>query len=338
VYQSLGQYEKALDDFRAAQRLTPNDALDYANLLTVLVNLNRAKDARAVVEETTAKKLDSPGIRLALYQLAFLENDEAGMNEIAAWAADRPGDDSVLLYYQADTAAYRGQLAKARELSKQAVAAARRAGRDERAAGCEAAAALREGLFGNGAEAKKYAASALKDSNGRDVQFISGLALGMVGDRQTAVELADALKSRFPDDTIVQFNYLPTLYAQIALDDGDPARAIEFLKTASSYEFGLAGSSTYSTYLYPVYVRGQAYLAAKNGAAAAAEFQKILHWPGVVSDEPIGALAHLGLARARAMNGEIAESRTAYGSFLTLWKNADSGFPLLSAAQAEVPK
>jgi serine/threonine protein kinase/tetratricopeptide (TPR) repeat protein len=338
VQQSLGQYEKSLEDFRQAIRLAPNDVVNYGNLVTALVNLNRVKEAKAAATEAAAKKLDSPDLRVALYQLAFLQSDEVAMSEQVQWAAERPGDDSVLLYYQADTAAYYGQLNKARELSRQAVAAADRAGRKERAAASEAAAGLREALFGNGAEAKRFAANALKHSNGRDVQFIAGLALAMVGDREKAVEMADALKSHYPDDTIVQFNYLPTIYAQIALDDRDPARALEFLKNAVPYELGLAGSSTYSTYLYPVYIRGQAFLAARDGAAAAAEFQKILNWPGVVSDEPIGALAHLGLARARAMNGETADARTSYNNFLTLWKNADSGFPFLAAVQAEAPK
>jgi len=338
VQQSLGQYEKSLEDFRQAIRLAPNDVLNYGNLVTALVNLNRVKEAKAAATEAAAKKLDSPDLRVALYQLAFLQSDEVAMSEQVQWAAERPGDDSVLLYYQADTAAYFGQLNKARELSRQAVAAADRAGRKERAAGSEAAAGLREALFGNGAEAKGFAANALKHSNGRDVQFIAGLALAMVGDREKAVEMADALKSHYPDDTIVQFNYLPTIYAQIALDDRNPAQAVEFLKNAVPYELGLAGSSTYSTYLYPVYIRGQAFLAARDGAAAAAEFQKILNWPGVVSDEPIGALAHLGLARARAMNNETADARTSYNNFLTLWKNADSGFPFLAAVQAEAPK
>ncbi len=338
VYQTLGQYEKSLQQFREALRLAPNDVLNYGNLFTVLVNMNRVKEAHATAAEAVSKKLDSPDMRLARYQLAFLQNDEAEMGEQVKWAANRPGDDAVLLYYQADTAGYSGQLNKAREFSRQAVAAAQRAGRQERAAGCEAAAALREALFGNGAEAKRFATNALNHSNGRDVQFVAGLALAMVGDRDRAVQFADALKSRFPDDTIVQFNYLPTMYAQIALYDGDPARAIEFLRAAIPYELGLAGSSSYSTYLYPVYVRGQALLADHQGGAAAAEFQKILNWPGVVINEPIGALAHLGLARARAMNGEANEARKSYGNFLALWKDADSGFPLLSEVRAEAPR
>jgi tetratricopeptide (TPR) repeat protein len=338
VYQTLGQYEKALQSFRASQRLAPDDALEYGNMLLIMVNLNRAKEARAVAAEAAKKKLDSSGIRFALYQLGFLQSDESLMSEEVAWAAHHEEDEAVIVNYEADTAAYYGQLNKARELSKQAVASAERAGRKERAAGCQAAAALREALFGNGGDAKRFAAAAIKTSNGRDVQFVAGLALAIAGDRDKAVELADALKSRYPEDTIVQTNYLPTLYAQIALYDGEPARAIEFLRVAASYELGLAGSSNYSTYLYPVYVRGQAYLASHQGAAAAAEFQKLLNWPGVVSNEPIGALAQLGMGRARAMNGETTEARSAYNSFLGLWKNADNGFPLFSAVQAEAPK
>ena len=338
VYQTLGQYEKSLEEFRATQRLAPNDAVGYSNVLSVLVNLNRVKEARAIAAEAASKKLDSSGIRFALYQLAFLQSDDSGIADQVSWAADRPGDDAVMLYYEADTAAYYGELNKARDLSRQAIAAAERAERPERAAVCQAAAGLREALFGNGAEAKRNAGAALKSSNARDVQFLSTLALAMVGDKERAVEFADALKSRFPQDTIVQFNYLPTIYAQIALFDGDAARAIEFLRAATPYELGLAASSNYSTYMYPVYVRGQSYLAARQGSTAVAEFQKILNWPGVVSNEPIGALALLGLARAHAMNGETADARASYNNFLSLWKNADSSFPFLSAVKAEVPK
>jgi len=165
--------------------------------------------------------------------------------------------------------------------------------------------------------------------------FVAALALALVGDKEKAVEAADVLKSRNPEDTIAKYNYLPTIYAAIALDDGDPARAIGLLKAASANELGLAGGTSYSTYMYPVYVRGLAYLAAKQGDAAAEEFQKILNWSGVVGNEPIGALAHLQLARAQRMNGHTAEAKASYGNFLNLWKNADSGFPFFTAVQAE---
>ena len=338
LYQTLGQYEKALEDFRATQRITPNDAVGYSNLLTVMVNLNRAKEAEAFAADVAAKKLDSAGIRLALYQLAFLESDDASMAAQIHWAGEHESAESVLPCYQADTAAYLGQLNKARELSRQAVAEAQRAGRKERAAGCEAQAALREALFGNGAEARRFAGNALRNSGGKDPLFLGGLALALVGDTDKAVQVAEGLKAGFPEDSIVQFNYLPTLYAQIALNDGDKSRALDFLKTALPYEVGLPGAGSYSTNMYPVYVRAQALLALRQGGEAAAEFQKLLNWPGVVGNEPIGALAQLQLARARAMNGETAEARAAYTTFLSLWKNADSDFPLVSAVRAEVPK
>jgi Tfp pilus assembly protein PilF len=335
LYQNLGQYEKALAQFKQALKLNPNDVLSYGNTVSALVNLNRLKEAKATSEEALAKKLDSTDLRTAMYMLAFLQNDDEGMLKTVAWAAERPEDQSLMLYYQADTAAYRGQLSKARELSHQCIAAAELANRKERAAGCEGAEALREALFGNGAEAKKFAATALQHSSARDVQFVVALSFALVGDKEKSTEAADLLKSRYPEDTIAKFNYLPTIYAAIALDDGDAARAIEFLKAASADELGLAGGTSYSTYMYPVYVRGLAYLAAKQGDAAAAEFQKILSWPGVVVNEPIGALAHLQLARARKMNGQTAEAKTFYGNFLNLWKNADSSFPLVTAVQAE---
>ena len=337
LYQSLGQYEKALEDFKAAQRLS-NSAINYTNLLTVLVNLNRAAEAGKVAADAAAKKIDSPGIRLARYQLAFLQSDDAGMAEQVTWAAEHAADESVLPCYQADTAAFFGQLGKARELTRQAVAEAQHAGRKERAAGCEAQAALREALLGNGGEARRFAGNALRNSSGKDVLFVAALALALVGDTDSAVEVAEGMKVRFPDDTIVQSNYLPTLYAQIALNDGDKSRALEFLKNAAAYELGLPGAGSYSTNMYPLYVRGQALLALHQGGEAAAEFQKILNWQGVVGNEPIGALAQLQLARARNMNGETAEAKAAYNTFLSLWKNADSDFPMVSAVKAEVPK
>ena len=338
LYQNLGQYEKALAQFKQALGLNPNDVLSYANIVSALVNLNQLKEAKATSEEALAKKLDSTDLRSAMYMLALLQNDDDGMQKSVAWAAERPEDQSLMLYYQADTAAYRGQLVKARDLSHQCIAAAALANRKERAAGCEGAEALREALFGNGAEAKKFAATALQHSSARDVQFVAALSFALVDGKDKAAEAADLLKSRYPEDTIAKFNYLPTIYAAIALDDGDPARAIEFLKAASADELGLAGGTNYSTYLYPVYLRGLAYLAAKQGDAAAAEFQKILSWPGVVVNEPIGALAHLQLARARKLNGQPAEAKVSYGNFLNLWKNADSSFPLVTAVQAEAKR
>ena len=138
---------------------------------------------------------------------------------------------------------------------------------------------------------------------------------------------------RFPDDTIVQFNYLPTLRAKLAVSKGNALDALESLRTAMPYELGKTTSA-----LYPAYVRGEAYLTAHQGSEAAAEFQKILDHRGVVVNEPIGALAHLQIGRAYAMQGDIAKARAAYQDFLTLWKDADADIPVLVAAKSEYAK
>jgi eukaryotic-like serine/threonine-protein kinase len=333
LYQNLGRYEKSLVQFRQVQRLNPDDVLGYGNVVGVLVNLNRLREAKDMTAEALGKKLDSEDPRIAMYRMGFLNNDDLGMQQQTSWAAERPEEQSLMLYYQADTSAYAGKLAKARELSRRAIAAAELEGSEERAAGCEGAVA--EALFGNGAEAKQFAASALNRSSARDVQFTSGLALALVGGKDKATEVADLLKSRYPEDTIVKFHYWATVYAAIGLANGAPARAIEFLKAASPIEVGLASGTRYSTYMYPVYVRGLAYIAAKQGDAAAAEFQKVLNWPGVVTNEPIGALVHLQLARANAMQGDGIKARAKYEDFFKLWKDADSDIPILKQAKAE---
>jgi predicted Zn-dependent protease len=216
------------------------------------------------------------------------------------------------------------------------VASANRAEEKETAAGYDAAAALREALFGNPTEARQKAIAALALSEGRDVQFGAALALVLAGDLSRAQTLADDLGKRFPQDTVVQFNYLPTVRAQLALGRGDSSKAIEALQAAAPYELGspISGGA-FSPALYPVYVRGEGYLAAHHGSEAATEFQKILDWRGVVLNEPIGALAHLGLARAFVLQGASTKARIAYQDFLALWKDADSDIPILRQAKAE---
>ena len=334
IYGVLGQYDKALAEARESLRLNPANGLSYSSLVGAYLSLNRLEEARATAEEAQAKKLDSPALHFLLYQLAFLQNDAAGMAQQVAWAAGKPGVEDVLLGNEADTAAYSGRLGEAREFSRRAVASAERAEEKEAAAGYEADAALREALFGNPAEARQRAAAALALSTGRDVQYGAALALALAGDAARAQALADDLGKRFPEDTVVQFNYLPTLRAQLALNHDDASKAIEALQVATPYELG---SVSYSA-LYPVYVRGEAYLAAHQGSEAAAEFQKILDHRGIVLNEPIGALAHLQIGRAYAMQGDTAKAKAAYQDFLTLWKDADPDIPILIAAKSEYAK
>jgi eukaryotic-like serine/threonine-protein kinase len=196
----------------------------------------------------------------------------------------------------------------------------------------EAEAAVREALVGNMALAKQQAQAALALSVGRDVEGVSGTALALAGDPAQAKRLGDDLNKRLPEDTIVQIFHLPMIHSAAALQAHDSSKAIEALAAAAPHDLGGI------LYLYPAYLRGEAYLAAHQGTAAAAEFQKILDHPGVVVNEPIGALAHLGLARAYAMAGDTAKAKAAYQDFLTLWKDADPDIPILKQAKAEYAK
>ena len=339
VYQTLGQYDKSLTEFREALRLSPADSLNFGNLVLAYIHLNRLDDARTLANEALSKNLDSSDLRVSLYQLAFLKNDLPGMAQQVSWSAGKPGKENIMLYLEAGTAAYSGKLIAARELSRQASTSAARAGEEEMAAGCESAAALWEALYGNASQARQRAAGTLAQSNGRDSQFVAAFALALIGDSARAQALTDDLQNRFPQDTVVQFNYLPTLRAQLALTlPNNAARAVDALSSATPYELGVPGSSIFWTNLYPVYVRGQAFLASREGTRAAAEFQKILDWPGVAVNEPIAALAHLGLARSYELAGDAPKSRAAYQDFLTLWKYSDPDVPVLNAAKAEYEK
>ena len=339
IYQMLGQYPKSLAEFQEAQHLSSVDSLVLANLVVGYVRLNRLDKAVATANDAIARNLDSGDLRANLYEIGFLKDDKHRMSEQVVWAAGKPGKENVMLYLEAGTAAYAGKLRVARDLSQQAATSASRAGEKEMAAGCESAAALWEALYGNPAEVRQRVTATLAESNGRDAEYAVALALAIIGDSTLARGLADDLQKRFPEDTVVRFNYLPTLEAQLALNpSNNSTKAIEVLAVTSPYELGVPGSDTFWNNLYPVYVRGQALLASREGTRAAAEFQKILDWPGVVVNEPIGAVAHLGLARAYVLQGDTAKAKAAYQNFLTLWKDADTDVPILNTAKAEYAK
>ncbi len=260
------------------------------------------------------------------------------MAQQVAWSAGQQGVEDWLLNLEANTAGYSGRLREAREFSRRAADSAGRAGEKEVAATYSALSGLREALFGNANDARRFATMAIERSTGRDVQYGSALTLAYAGENGRAQALTGDLDKRFPEATIVQFNYLPTLRAKLALCRGSAAEAIKSLRVATPYELGkITGSNEWAA-LYPIYVRGEAYLAAHQGSGAAAEFQKIVDHRGIVINQPIGALAHLGLARAYAMQGDTAKAKAAYQDFLTLWKDADPDIPILKQAKAEYAK
>jgi tetratricopeptide (TPR) repeat protein len=337
MYGILGDYEKALASAQEAFRMNPS-GLNYSNLVSSFFVLNRFEEARQVAEEAQAKKLDSANLHVAIYQLAFVRNDREAMAREVAWAAGKLGVEDVLLSNEADSAAYSGQLRKARDLLRQAAASAERAGEKEPVAEYHAQAGVREALFGNSAKGQEGAAAAMALSNGREVQFIAAMAYAVAADTNKAQALANDLNKRFPEDTVAQMNYLPSVGAQIALNHRDTSKAIELLQPAIQYELGQMGSGAISPSIYPAWVRAEAYRAAGQGAEAAREYQKILDHRGVVVNGPIGALAHLGLGHAYALQGDTAKARVAYQDFFGLWKDADPDVPILVAAKSEYAK
>ena len=334
IYSTLGDYDKALSWAQETVKLDPGSGTDYGNLVNSYVQVNRLDEARATAQEAQAHNLDNPQIHLILYGIDFLQHDAAGMEREAAGLMGKPGFEDTILGLKSDTAAYGGQFAKARELTRRASDSAQRADEKESAADYEAEAAVREALVGNMSQAKHQAQAALALSTGRDVEAVSAIALGLAADAPQATRLAADLAKRFPEDTIVQFDYLPIIHAAAALQSGSANKALEALAPAAPYELG---SILFWFSLYPVYLRGEAYLAAHQGSAAA-EFQKILDHACVVENEPIGALAHLGLARAYALSGDTVKAKSAYQDFLGLWKDADPDIPILKQAKAEYAK
>jgi eukaryotic-like serine/threonine-protein kinase len=335
----FGQYERAVEEAAEAVRLNPDFSIARRLLIAGYIGINRLDEAKAAYQIALQHKLRHPFFHVDLYSIAFLENDTAAMAQQVAWAEGQPGAEDEMLSLEADTAAYSGQLRDAREYSRRAMDSAERAEEKETAATYSALSGLRESLFGNGDEARRRAALAIERSTGRDVQYGAALALAYAGDDKRAQTLTDNLGQRFPDDTLVQFNYLPTLRAKLAINRGDASGGVEILRVATPYELGMTTFSTYGwNSLHPVFVRGEAYLGAHQGKEAAVEFQKILSHRGVVLNQPIGALSHLGLARAYAMQGDTAKARAAYQDFLALWKDADPNIPVLKQAKAEYAK
>jgi hypothetical protein len=259
------------------------------------------------------------------------------MEQEAAEVMGKPGSEDLVLYYESDTAAYGGHFVQARHLSRRAADSALRAGQKETMAGYEAEAAVREALVGNLALAKRQAKDALAFSSGRDVVAMSAIALELAGDSADSNRLADDLSKRFLRDMVVRYNSLPAIRAATALRNGDSGKAIAALAASAPYELGQTAQEV-TFVLYPVYLRGEAYLAAKQGTAAAAEFQKILDHPGLVQNEPIGALAHLELGRSYVLSGQRDKARLEYQSFLALWKDADTDVPILKEAKTEYAK
>jgi len=341
VYYLTGEFEKILplvDKNMELAGLRPSDT----NIGTVWAwtFMNRIDDAKAMALKGQASTHD-PLYDMSLYSFAFLQGDAATRKHELEILTGNPTWGDSALDLEANTLAYFGQFAKSREFLRRAVNAAIKRDKKESAASYNAEAALAEALVGNSAQLKQFVKEALALADTKDTRAMSALALSLAGDAAQATKLADDLGKRYPKDTIIQSNYLPTIYAAAQLwNPGakpDPQKSIQFLASAAPYERGVTAIDN-GICFYPIFVRGQAYLANKQGPAAAAEFRKILDTPQMIQMEPLGFVAHIGLARAYALSGDFAKSLAEYQTFLTLWKDADADVPLLKEAGAELAK
>jgi eukaryotic-like serine/threonine-protein kinase len=360
-----GDYAAGVELSRQGLRLDPNSEAYYENQGADLMALGRLDEARKTFEEALSHKLDYPDMHMDLYSLAFLAGDIQDMAKQAAWFEGKPGRHEIF-WGEADTEAYGGKLGRARELTRRAVEEAVRADNPEAAAPWREDAALREAAFGNAAEARREAEAGRRLApDNRDAEAQAAVGYAWSGDEGGARRLASQLKKQFPLDTLVNDYWLPTIDARTELAKNDPAAAVDLLQAISSpLELGMPIGLVDIACLYPVYTRGEAYLAARQGSAAAGEFQKILRHAGIVQNCATAALERLGLARAYALEagrggttvravknhgshpGEtpvpqqaaLAKARAAYQDFFTLWKDADPDIPILKQAKGEFAK
>ncbi len=348
VYAEQGQYEKSADLTLQALRLNSDNVAAYDNLANCYLALQQFDDARKTIHEAQARKLDDYITRNAVYALAFFASDSAAMNAQREWFVGKP-EENYGLSLDSDTEAYTGRLSKARSLGKRSVDSAIRADSKENGAIWQENSALREAAYGNIAEARRTAAEGLDLAPAsQGVESEAALAFAMAGETGRAEALAKDLNSRYPLDTQMQSLWLPVIQAQLALNQRNPAAALNVLQAAYSNELGQITFVSNLSCLYDIYVRGEAYLAAGQAAAASAEFQRILDHRGIVWNCWTGALARLGVARAnvqqaktsRGADADAARVRAlaAYKDFLTLWKDADIEIPILKEAKAEYAK
>ena len=323
---ALAKYERSAEEFRKAIELDPTKALAYGGLLVDLMALNRFAEARAVYQEAQAHKVDAGEMERLRYQLAFVESDISMMAKLAESLSSEPGYEGRVLFEESNTAAYFGRLKAARELSRRSEEKALSEKDTGTAAQIEADVSIREALFGNSGAAHSHAAAAVKLGGAPGFHV---MALALAGDTTQAMEVVHHIESQTPPGTFMDKVTHTEFRGAIELNRGNAMRALEYLGPAASFEAGW-----YLLYR-PAYLRGEAYLLAHRGQEAAAEFQKIIDHRGVVVNQPFGALAHLGLARAYTMQGDIPKARTSYQDFLTLWKDADPDIPILKQAKAE---
>ncbi len=337
-----GHYDRAVEEGLKAIELDPGFAIGYENVAWVYVYLNRPSEAEALLRKASERKIEVIPFSLARYAIAFLRSDKAAMEREATQRQAKLHAQGWFEHQEALTFAYQARLKEANRLSERAVLLARQGGFPERAALFQGARAVWNALFDIQEEGQRNAAAALSLSRSRDADYGPAFALVLLQESAQAHEVEADLAKRYPQDTSVQFSYLPTLRALEALNEGDPVKALEMTQVAAPYDLTVPGTAYFTGpffgALYPVYVRGLAYCRFGRPIEAAAEFQKILDHPGLVLNDPIGPMARLQLARALSASGDRAKSAVVYKDLLDLWKDADPDIPILKEAKAEYAK
>ena len=337
IYTTFGKYQQGVEEAKKAVGLAPDFGIGYALLAMHYTLLNRLGEAETALQEAYKRNLDLPDFVVSEYDIAYLRGDQAGMQRAVARGKAEPITENWVTNRVALAQAYSGRLLEAQKMSEHAVDIARQASLKQRAVLFATEPAVWQALFGKTSEAARSAHEVAQLSKEPDVRYGVALALAFSGETSQVQVISDDLEKRFPEDTSVRFNYLPVLRALIALNQSEPATAIQLLQKAAPNELGLPHSGLEGSYgtLYPIYVRGLAYLAARQGKEAAAEFQKILDHRSILISDPIGALSYLQLARALAMAGDQTRAIKSYDDFLGVWKDADPDIPVLKQAKAE---
>jgi DNA-binding winged helix-turn-helix (wHTH) protein/tetratricopeptide (TPR) repeat protein len=340
IYPTFANYENAVNEARKAIEIDPDLAIAYEILAYNYQYLGRLDDAQDALRRASERKLELPEYIVRQHDIAFLRADEAGMERAAALAKGNLAAEEWMADHEAFVLAYSGRLREAKTMLRRAVELGLRASGRERAALYTVPAALWDALFGNAPGATQTAMEAANTSRERYVEYGAAFALALAGDSTRSEALSKDLEERFGEDTAVRVSYIPAIRAQLAVDRGEPAEAVNLLQTATPYELGAPRVSVHGNFgaLYPIYVRGEAYLALHRGDDAAVEFQKIIDHRGVVAVDPVAALAYLQLGRALVMAGDPLKAKAAYAAFLTLWKKADSDIPVLNLAKMEYAK
>jgi serine/threonine protein kinase/Tfp pilus assembly protein PilF len=328
VYLWLGQFDKALSHITISLEKEPNNLNGLAVLVEAYTALNRLSEAEAAAQKMRALAPDVP--EYAIYFLGFVRGDDAEMQHQLALAKAGNGDSELLASATDDTAAYHGRIEKNQRIEAPS-------SNNEELAISQVKRALWEAEFQLEDAARRDAREALANAPTLYVRVLVALALARAADSAAAEKLTKELEKTLPLDSMMMLYGVSSIHAALDLNRNDTADAIKRLQAAANVELSTEFLFPGST-MYPVYLRGLAYLASHRGHEATGEFQKFMDHRGLIANCPLGALAHLQLGRAYAVSGDTSRAKVAYEDFLTLWKDVDPDIPVLKQAKAEYAK